>query len=217
MEQTEAPVKRKQPANLYNSGQGGRQSELPNVPWEAIRSAVESGVSMVKVAKRWQEHHPKGYKGLLEVIKKRSLRGGWMVPRTLMGEARERAAELGVDVPAMSQTIETAPSDREKVGTLIVESLAEMGESGSLIAAQLALGQLRDASKNPAQLAPLVDVKDLGAAMKVVRTAAGMDRQAAPVSFNLWGGPMSQPGTSRDITGDIRDVAGSALQEWTDE
>jgi hypothetical protein len=85
---------------------------------------------------------------------------------------------------------------------LVVESLSEMGEIGSVIAGKLSLDLLRTAQGNPKQIAPLVDIKDVGSALKNLRLVAGMDKQGPVVALNLWSdAPMSRlvPGTTHNV------------------
>lgn len=213
MEQTEV-LPRKQAR--YLSQLGKTNGKALEAPWEDIKAAISAGISFAKVAKQFAEYHPKGWRALSELMRKRAQREGWIVPASAIAKSLDHLEAKGYDVPKLSEMHVPTPRDPQKVGTLMSQTLEEIGSEGSMIAAQLALNQLRDAQDKPSQLAPLVDVKDLGAAMKVVRTAAGMDRQASPVSFNLFGGPMSQP-VPRDITGDIRDESGVNLGEWSDE
>lgn len=201
---TEKPVKRKQPAHL---GTHGRKRET-DVPWPEIKAVVEAGgMSLLKASKRWNVSY--------ERLKKHSQRNGWVIPSTLIAVARERAQELGIEVPRVSlggsETLKASPETRENIGTALVESLDEMGQEGSLIAARLSLGLLRGADANPERLMPIVDGKDIATNLKVVRTAAGLDRATPAISLSLWGGPMSPPGTSRD---NVRDVSGSVLDDW---
>jgi hypothetical protein len=202
------PAKRKQPAWL-----GKEDAKKPRLeaPWGEIRDLIASGVSMGKVAKQYAQFHPDGWKAMHELIRKRAQRDGYFVPRTQMAIAQEELREKGISVPSMSQNNVPAPSRPENVGTFVAQSLEEMGQEGSLIAGEIGMTLLRDARDNVARIAPIVDVKDLTSAAKLVRLVAGMDRQASPVTLSLWGGPMSPPGTSRD---NVRDVSGSVLDEW---
>lgn len=206
--------KRKQPAHLGTHGQPSPTAI--DAPWQEIRDLIAAGVSMGKVAKQYASFHPSGWQALYEAIKKRAQRESWSVPGTAIARAREALAAKGVDVPTVSRKGVPAPSDPEKVGTYLSLNLTEIGEEGSLIAANLALGQLRAAHKNPAQIAQLVDVKDVSSAMKLVRTAAGMDRQGAQVQVNLWGSGMSPHVPVRDI-GTSRDADGQVMGEWSDD
>lgn len=182
----------------------GKRGEQPStIPWRDIQSAIESGVSMSKTAKRFAEFHPKGADALLECIKKRAQRRKWIVPASLMGKAQLRLEEAGYDVPELSQPCKTPVSDREKVGTLVSESVAEMGERGNLIGLRLLSSQLERAAKNPQRLAPIVDTQDVVSALKGVRLAAGMDKQGPQIALNLWSG---SPNVPTHVPGDIRDI-----------
>lgn len=211
----EPAPKRKQPFQLGTHGIEPA-NKLLDIPWDEIKSLVESGQSMCKVAKQYAHHHTKGYDGLLEVIKKRAQRSMWVVPKTAMARARARLQEMGVQVPTPSQMAlersQRAESERERVGTALTLTLAEMGEEGSMIAGNLNLALLRKASKDPEKLAPLVDVKDIAVAAKTLRLVAGMDKQAPTVSLNLWGDPSRLRDIGGDKSGDMPEI-----RDWSDD
>jgi hypothetical protein len=201
--------KRKQARWLNQTGKPNGKGL--DAPWEDIKNAIGAGISFSKVAKQFAHCHPQGWQAFVEVIKKRAQRQGWFVPVVALAQQREKLEEKGYDVPKMAGTDVSPLRDREKTGTLVAQSLEEMGQEGSLIAGELVLNQLRAAQAAPERIAPLVDVKDITSAAKLVRLVAGMDKQGPAVSLSLWGGPMSPPGTSRD---NVRDVSGSVLDEW---
>jgi hypothetical protein len=207
------PDKPKRKVHPWMDRTGKASTPRLEAPWQAIRDAVAAGVSMAKVAKRFAEYHPSGHPAMYELIRKRATRESWFVPATAMAKAQQRVEQAGYGeiVPNVSQSAISTPSDHEKVGTLVSQSLSEMGESGSLIAGQLNLRLLRDASRNPERIAPLVDVKDIAVAAKTLRLVAGMDKAAPPVQFNLWGGP----GQTQGQTQPARDILN--IENWADD
>jgi hypothetical protein len=124
-----------------------------------------------------------------------------MVPSTLLANAQAKAQAMGIDVPQMSLSPSKTPlessgmteSGREKVGTVLAENLQELAESGGMIGAKLWHGQLVDAAKPTAKLAPLVDAKDILTAVKGLRLVAGLDKAGPVLALNLWGNGSNVP------------------------
>lgn len=203
-ESTLEPPKRKLAPGM---NQTGKTNGLAlDAPWQDIRDAVATGLSMAKIAKQFAQYHPSGWQALHTLIRKRAQREGWLVPETAMAQAKERLEQSGVRFTEMSQARVTPPRDPEKTVTLMSQSLSEMGEEGSIIAGKLSLSLLRKAEANPEKIAPIVDSKDIATNIKTLRLVAGMDKQAPTISLNLWGQAGTHSGTSRDIAGDIRDI-----------
>lgn len=197
----------------------GNYAKKPRLaaPWAEIRDCVASGLAMSKIAKQYAQYHPDGWEAMYELIRKRATRDQWFVPVTAMGKAREKVIAAGMNVPNVPIGVETgvpAVSRPSEVGTFVIQSLAEMGETGSLIAGQLNLALLKDAARAPHKLAPLVDVKDIATSVKTLRMVAGMDKPAPAVSLNLWSGhhvPARDVGTSAGTS-----APALGIGEWSD-
>lgn len=201
----EPPAKRKQPIGL---GTHGRTRET-DVPWHEIRAAVEGGMALLKASKHWGVSY--------ERLKKHSQRAGWVIPMTVIARAREKAQAMGIDVPRLSlqpsEPRNLTPEGREKVGTALLMNVTELAESGSLTGARLVHGLLERAALSPDKLMPLVDVKDLGSAVKTLRLAGGLDKNQSQISFNLWGSQQHVP--MRDIGDNLGDKEGdNGNLEW---
>lgn len=185
----EPPTRTKGSAVWSNAGQRRETAE----PWAEVRAAVAAGMSIRKACKRFGVSY--------DAARKRSQREAWMVPSTLLANAQAKAQAMGIDVPQMSLSPSKTPlessgmteSGREKVGTVLAENLQELAESGGMIGAKLWHGQLVDAAKPTAKLAPLVDAKDILTAVKGLRLVAGLDKAGPVLALNLWGNGSNVP------------------------
>lgn len=190
-------------------------------PWADIRDCVAAGIAMSKVAKQFAEYHPRGWEPLHELIRKRAQRDKWLVPATVIAAAKDRLTASGIVVPTQEDRpklpshvpnrVVPDPRDPVKTGNLLSQTLAEMGEEGSVIAGELSLGLLQAARENPDRIAPIVDVKDIAASVKTLRLVAGMDRQGPVVSLNLW----ADAQMSRAVAGTVQSVP--EVETWSDE
>ena len=147
--------------------------------WSAIRSAIENGSSMEKVASRF------GVKR--ETIKKRAQRGGWILPSDI-----EKLALQGK--PPLSPKLSPKESKATALA-LIAESWAEKGEEHRRLTFEKAHHAIRNAKVDAPK-----NWRDFEIADKVARKAAGLESGDSQVNLAItpmtWVTPGSRlPGT----------------------
>jgi hypothetical protein len=141
-----------------------------DVDWVGARSAVESGVSMEKVAAKF------GIK--IPTLRKTAQRQEWLLPSDIEKAVAKAQTNL-------SSTLSRSLSRESRI-ELLAETWAEKGENLRQLAYTKALNSLKTANLKPASNARDFEILD-----KVARRAAGLDTadNQVSLSFSLpgWG------------------------------
>ena len=163
--------------------------------WKEIQKASEAGVPDSQLSEQF---------GISKAsIKMRRMREGWLTPARLKAEvAAQSARKL-----ALSQGVSLREKEESKTGVVtrvtaeesIASKLLKMGETGTLALAEVALRKALFVRDNPETIDDLETIGDMSTALKLLRTAAGLDRQENSVAVALNFGAFWQSPSSAEV------------------
>ena len=154
--------------------------------WNTIKLASEAGVDDQQLSEDY---------GVSKAsIRKRRQLDKWLTPRKIEEEkAVAKAKALARQSPSNISQVSQKPSAEESIAS----KLLKMGETGTLALAEVALQKALFVRDNPETIDDLETIGDMSTALKLLRTAAGMDKQESNVAVALnFGAFWESPGST---------------------